>query len=105
MRELRKKRKNRELRGVGRNMQDHFGKSRLLPDRGRPDPNECPRDLPLAGEFILWLITGKGMLTHSSRCWRSRPPPTCNARLPRAASRAAGSANSMRRPARAAGAW
>jgi choline dehydrogenase len=56
------------------------GVLRPVPDRlaahADHDPVGGP---PLAGEFIRWLITGKGILTYSprsspprSRCWRSR---------------------------------
>jgi choline dehydrogenase len=65
MRELRKKRKNRELRGVGKNMRDHYVARVSYPIVGAETANERSRSLPLAGEVMRRLITGKGILTHS----------------------------------------
>src|SRR3954451_6592991 len=54
-----------ELRGVGRNMQDHYVARVSYPVVGAQTANERSRGLPLAGEVIRWLVTGKGMLTYS----------------------------------------
>jgi choline dehydrogenase-like flavoprotein len=54
-----------ELRGVGRNMQDHYTARVSYPVVGAQTANERSRGLPLAGEVLRWLITGKGMLTYS----------------------------------------
>src|SRR5271168_716238 len=54
-----------ELRGVGRNMQDHYVARVSYPVVGAQTANERSRGLPLAGEVVRWLITGKGMLTYS----------------------------------------
>ncbi len=53
------------LRGVGRNMQDHYQARVSYPVVGARTANERSRGLPLAGEIVRWLITGKGMLTYS----------------------------------------
>jgi len=49
---------------------------------GAQTANERSRGLPLAGEVMRWLVTGKGMLTYSPsiiaprpRCWRNWQPP------------------------------
>jgi choline dehydrogenase len=54
-----------ELRGVGRNMQDHYAARVSYPIVGAQTANERSRGLPLAGEFMRWLLTGKGILTYS----------------------------------------
>src|SRR3954467_15137401 len=54
-----------ELRGVGRNMQDHYVARVSYPVVGAQTANERSRGLPLAGEVMRWLFTGKGMLTYS----------------------------------------
>jgi choline dehydrogenase len=54
-----------ELRGVGKNMQDHFQARVSYPVVGAQTANEKSRGLPLLGEIIRWLVTGKGMLTYS----------------------------------------
>ena len=54
-----------ELRGVGKNMQDHFQARVSYPVVGTWTANERSRGLPLAGEILRWLVTGKGMLTYS----------------------------------------
>jgi choline dehydrogenase len=54
-----------ELRGVGRNMQDHYVARVSYPVVGAQTANEKSRGLPLAGEVIRWLATGKGMMTYS----------------------------------------
>ncbi|HEV8678342.1 MAG TPA: GMC family oxidoreductase N-terminal domain-containing protein [Stellaceae bacterium] len=53
------------LPGVGRNMQDHYTARVSYPVVGAQTANERSRGLPLAGEVMRWLITGKGMLTYS----------------------------------------
>jgi|GEM_PF-7041479 len=53
------------VRGVGRNMQDHYVARVSYPIVGAQTANERSRGLPLAGEVVHWLITGKGMLTYS----------------------------------------
>src|SRR5271154_6544033 len=54
-----------ELRGVGRHMQDHYVARVSYPVVGAQTANERSRGLPLAGEVMRWLFTGKGMLTYS----------------------------------------
>ena len=54
-----------ELRGVGKNMQDHFQSRVSYSIVGARTANEKSRGLPLAGEIIRWLVTGRGMLTYS----------------------------------------
>ena len=54
-----------ESRGVGKNMQDHYAARVSYPIVGAQTANERSRGLPLAGEFMRWLITGKGILTYS----------------------------------------
>jgi hypothetical protein len=74
-----------ELRGVGKNTQDHYTKQISYPMVGAQTANKRSRGLPLAGEVIGWLFAGKGMLTYSSsivaasaKVWRRRRPLTCN---------------------------
>src|SRR5262249_48331126 len=50
---------------VGRNMQDHYTARTAYRVVGAKTANERSRGLPLAGEVLRWLITGKGMLTYS----------------------------------------
>lgn len=54
-----------ELRGVGRNMQDHFGAHMSYSVAGIGTVNEKSRGIPLAIETLRWLVTGKGMLSYS----------------------------------------
>jgi choline dehydrogenase len=54
------------LPGVGRNMQDHYVVRITYPIHGAPTANERARGLPLAGEVLRYLFTGKGMLTYSA---------------------------------------
>jgi choline dehydrogenase len=54
-----------ELRGVGKSMQDHYTARVSYPIVGARTANERSRGLPLAGEVMRWLFTGKGMLTYS----------------------------------------
>jgi choline dehydrogenase-like flavoprotein len=46
-------------------MQDHFQARVSYPVVGAQTANEKSRGLPLAGEVLRWLLTGKGMLTYS----------------------------------------
>jgi choline dehydrogenase len=54
-----------ELRGVGKNMQDHYQARVSYPVVGASTANEKSRGLPLAGEIVRWLVSGKGMLSYS----------------------------------------
>jgi choline dehydrogenase len=54
-----------ELRGVGRNMQDHSVARVAYRVEAAETANERSRGLPLAGEVIRWLFTDKGMPTDS----------------------------------------
>jgi choline dehydrogenase len=54
-----------ELKGVGRNMQDHFQARISHPVAGLPTANEKARGIPLAIEVLRWMFTGKGILTYS----------------------------------------
>lgn len=54
-----------ELRGVGKNMQDHYVARVSYPVVGAQTGNERSRRLPFGGEVMRWLFTGKGMLTCS----------------------------------------
>jgi len=54
-----------ELKGVGRNMQDHFVARLSYPVAGLATANEKARGVPLAIEVLRWAVTGKGMLTYS----------------------------------------
>ena len=53
------------LKGVGRNMQDHFQARISYPVTGLATANEKSRGIPLAIEVLRWMFTGKGMLTYS----------------------------------------
>ena len=53
------------LPGVGKNMQDHYTARVSYSIVGAQTANERSRGLPLAGEVLRWLLTGKGMLTYS----------------------------------------
>ncbi|MGE5268865.1 MAG: GMC family oxidoreductase, partial [Thiohalocapsa sp.] len=55
-----------ELPGVGKNMQDHYVVRMTYPIHGMATANEKARGLPLAGEVLRYLVTGKGMLTYSA---------------------------------------
>jgi choline dehydrogenase len=55
-----------ELKGVGKNMQDHYVVRVTYPIHGMSTINERARGLPLAGEVLRYLVTGKGMLTYSA---------------------------------------
>jgi hypothetical protein len=54
-----------ESRGVGKNMQDHYVARVSYPVIGAQTANERSRGLPLAGEVMRWLFTGKAMLSYS----------------------------------------
>jgi len=54
-----------ELRGVGKIMQDHYTARVPYPVVGAQTANQRSRGLPLAGEVMRWLFTGKGILTYS----------------------------------------
>jgi choline dehydrogenase len=54
-----------ELRGVGRNMQDHYTARVSYPVVGMETANEKSRGIPLAMEVMRWVFTGKGMLSYS----------------------------------------
>jgi choline dehydrogenase len=55
----------RGLRGVGRNMQDHYTARVSYPVVGMATANEKSRRIPLAVEVVRWALTGKGMLSYS----------------------------------------
>src|SRR5437588_10540172 len=55
-----------ELRGLGKNMQDHYVVRVTYPVHGIATANEKARGLPLAGEVLRYVFTGKGMLTYSA---------------------------------------
>ena len=55
-----------ELRGVGKNMQDHYVCRMTYPIHGARTANERARGMPLAAEVVRYLVTGKGMLTYSA---------------------------------------
>jgi choline dehydrogenase len=55
-----------ELLGVGKNMQDHYVVRVTRRVVGAQTANEKARGLPLAGEVLRYLFTGKGMLTYSA---------------------------------------
>ena len=54
-----------ELRGVGRNMQDHYTARISYPVVGMGTANEKSRGIPLAIEVMRWALTGKGILSYS----------------------------------------
>jgi choline dehydrogenase len=54
-----------ELRGVGKNMQDHYVARVSYPVVGAQTANERQRGLPFAAELMRWLVAGKGMLSYS----------------------------------------
>jgi choline dehydrogenase len=55
-----------ELRGVGRNMQDHYVVRVTYPIHGIATANERARGLPLASELLRYALTGKGILSYSA---------------------------------------
>ncbi|MGD9617019.1 MAG: GMC family oxidoreductase [Alphaproteobacteria bacterium] len=55
-----------ELRGVGRNMQDHYVVRVTYPIHGLATANERARGLPLASEVLRYALTGKGILSYSA---------------------------------------
>ena len=54
-----------ELKGVGRNMQDHFQARVSYSVAGLATANEKARGIPLALEVLRWMVNGKGMLSYS----------------------------------------
>jgi choline dehydrogenase len=54
------------LAGVGKNMQDHYVVRVTYAIHGMATANEKARGLPLAGEVLRYVLTGKGMLTYSA---------------------------------------
>jgi choline dehydrogenase len=54
-----------ELRGVGRNMQDHYQARVSYPVVGMATASEKSRGIPLAIEVLRWALTGKGLLSYS----------------------------------------
>ena len=97
-----------EVRGVGKNMQDHDVACVSYPVVGAQTANERSRGLPAAGEVMRWLFTGKGILTYnpsivaaSVKVLEELVMPMCKSPSPPAASREARSANSRRRRASA----
>jgi choline dehydrogenase len=57
---------NHALRGVGRNMQDHYLARVSCRAKGTRTLNEKSRGLGLAGEVARYLVTGRGMLTYAA---------------------------------------
>ena len=55
-----------ELRGVGKNMQDHYVVRMTYPIHGIGTANERSHGLPLCGEVLRYLVAGKGILTYSA---------------------------------------
>ena len=55
-----------ELKGVGKNMQDHYVVRVTYPIHGMATANEKARGLPLAGEVLRYLVKGTGVLTYSA---------------------------------------
>jgi len=54
-----------ELRGVGRNMQDHYNARIAHPVVGIASANEKSYGVGLAMEVMRWALTGKGLLSYS----------------------------------------
>ncbi len=54
-----------ELRGVGRNMQDHYQAHISCEIQGAPSLNQQSRGLGLAGQVLRYLATGHGILTYA----------------------------------------
>ena len=52
--------------GVGQNLQDHYIARISYLVEGTSTVNERSRGVPLAGEVLRYLVTGKGMLTYSA---------------------------------------
>jgi choline dehydrogenase len=55
-----------ELRGVGRNMQDHYLARVSCSVQGAPSLNQQSRGLGLAGQVLRYLATGNGILTYAA---------------------------------------
>ena len=54
-----------ELRGVGRNMQDHYQAHISCEIQGAPSLNQQSRGLGLVGQVLRYLATGNGILTYA----------------------------------------
>ena len=55
-----------ELRGVGRNLQDHYLARVSCEVQGAPSLNQQSRGLGLAGQVLRYLATGNGILTYAA---------------------------------------
>jgi choline dehydrogenase len=55
-----------ELRGVGRNMQDHYLARVSCSVQGAPSLNQQSRGVGLAGQVLRYLATGNGILTYAA---------------------------------------
>jgi choline dehydrogenase len=55
-----------ELRGVGRNMQDHYLARVSCSVQGAPSLNQLSRGIGLAGEVLRYVATGRGILTYAA---------------------------------------
>jgi choline dehydrogenase len=55
-----------DLRGVGRNMQDHYLARVSCEIQGAPSLNQQSRGLGLAGQVLRYLATGSGILTYAA---------------------------------------
>jgi len=55
-----------DLRGVGRNMQDHYLARISCSVQGAPSLNQQSRGLGLAGQVLRYLATGDGILTYAA---------------------------------------
>ena len=53
-----------ELRGVGRNMQDHYLARVSCEIQGAPSLNQMSRGVGLAGQVLRYVATGTGILTY-----------------------------------------
>ena len=102
-----------ELRGVGKNMQDHYIARVSYPVDGAQTANERSRGLPLAGEVHALSVHRQGHADLQRLAGRRLgqgaggigDPRRADASSRRAASRTARSASSTRRPGMTAGAW
>ncbi|MBV9826052.1 MAG: GMC family oxidoreductase N-terminal domain-containing protein [Alphaproteobacteria bacterium] len=55
-----------ELRGVGKNLQDHFLARCTAEVKGIPTANEKSRGLPFLGELARYVFAGQGLLTYAA---------------------------------------
>ncbi len=55
-----------ELRGVGRNLQDHYLARISSSVQGAPSLNQQSRGLGLAGQVLRYLVAGNGILTYAA---------------------------------------